>query len=64
MKPHKFFATVEVTIFDHFGVDKKDALGKQHIHGGFTAWWLLQHKRGKVPFITKVVIRKTIIGNY
>ena len=61
---NKFFATVEVTIFDHFGVDKKDALGKQHIHGGFTAWWLLQHKRGKVPFITKVVIRKTIIGNY
>jgi hypothetical protein len=61
---NKFLATVEVTIIDHFGVDKNDALGKQHIHGGFTAWWLLQHKRGKVPFITKSVIRKTIIGNY
>lgn len=61
---NKFFATVEVTITDHFGVDKNDALGKEHIHSGFTAWWLLQHTRGKVPFITKVVIRKTIIGYY
>lgn len=61
---NKFFATVEITIIDHFGVDKNDALGKEYIHSGFTAWWLLQHKRGKVPFITKVVVRKTIIGYY
>ncbi|WP_246029430.1 DUF3289 family protein [Pedobacter nototheniae] len=33
---------VEVTIMDHFGLDKNDVVGNQHIHDGFPAWWILQ----------------------
>ncbi len=60
----KFIAVIEVTIMDHFGLDKNDVVSKQHMHDGFSAWWILQHNRGYVPFQTKVVSRKTIIGYY
>ena len=51
------------TIYDHFGLDKNDALSYQGYNQGFADWWLLQHKRGFVPFITKIVVRKKISGN-
>lgn len=51
---------VEVTIKDHFGLDKHDAVSKDYIHHGFQSWWVLQHRRGFVPFRTKVVSRKTL----
>jgi len=56
-------ADVTVTVNDHFGLDKNDALTYQFKHPGFADWWLLQHTRGFVPFKTKAVIRKTIKGS-
>lgn len=49
-----------VTIYDHYGLDKHDALTYQSVNVGFADWWLLQHTRGYVPFITKVVVKKTL----
>lgn len=51
---------VEVTIRDHFGLDKNDALTYQGWHSGFAAWWLLQHTRGYKPFETVVKVRQMI----
>jgi hypothetical protein len=56
-------ADFEVVITDHFGLDRNDVLSKQHISDGFPAWWVLQHRRGKVPFITKVTVKKRLTGN-
>jgi hypothetical protein len=57
-------ADVEITITDHFGLDKHDALEYQYWHKGFAAWWILQHRRGFQPFKTKIVITKRINGQY
>ncbi|MDQ8003308.1 MAG: DUF3289 family protein [Pedobacter sp.] len=57
-------ADVEVTIIDHFGLDKADALKYQAKHRGFAAWWLLQHTRAYKPFVTKVVIKSSVGGRY
>jgi hypothetical protein len=59
----KWDAEVTVSIYDHFGLDKLDALSYQNYHIGFAAWWILQHARGFVPFITKVTVQKRISGN-
>lgn len=56
-------ATVTVTILDHFGLDKHDALAYQGWSAGFPSWWLLQHTRGFVPFETVIHVRKTIRGH-
>ena len=56
-------ADITVTVYDHFGLDKHDAVEYQSWHAGFAAWWVLQHKRGFVPFKTKVVFRKRLAGN-
>lgn len=58
----EWIADVEVIIFDHFGLDKNDALTYQGIHRGFAGWWVLQHKRNYKPFITKIVVRTRLIG--
>lgn len=47
-------ASVIFDIDDHFGLDKKDALVYQGWHEGFGAWWMLQNKKGFVPFHTRV----------
>lgn len=57
-----WIAEVTVTIYDHFGLDKNDALTYQSYHDGFSAWWLLQHTRGYKPFETKIVVRKRVFG--
>ena len=51
---HKWTACINLVIYDHFGLDKKDALMYQNYNAGFAAWWILQHCRGYKPFITKV----------
>jgi hypothetical protein len=58
----KWEAEVTVTIYDHFGLDKHDALTYQNNHSGFADWWLLQQTRGFVPFQTKVIVHKRILG--
>jgi hypothetical protein len=50
----KWTADINITIIDHFGLDKNDALTYQDKHAGFAAWWILQHCRGYKPFETKV----------
>ena len=55
-------AELIIEITDHFGMDKKDALNYQGKHGGFGAWWTLQHKRNYKPFITKIYVAKKING--
>ncbi|MEO1624416.1 MAG: DUF3289 family protein [Bacteroidota bacterium] len=50
-------------IIDHFGLDKADALKYQWWHSGFAAWWILQHKRGYVPFRTVMRINARVKGN-
>lgn len=59
-----WYADIEVTIFDNFGLDKNDALMYQGKHAGFAAWWLLQHTKGFKPFVTKIVIKSSIEGRY
>jgi hypothetical protein len=59
-----WYADIEVTIYDNFGLDKHDALIYQGKHSGFAAWWLLQHTRGFKPFVTKIVIKSSIEGRY
>ena len=49
-------------VIDHFGLDKADALKYQWWHSGFAAWWILQHKRGYVPFRTVIRINARIRG--
>ena len=51
---HKWTADLNITIKDHFGLDKNDALTYQNYHAGFAAWWILQHCRGYKPFETKI----------
>lgn len=59
----QWYADVTVTVFDHFGLDKHDALTYQNNHSGFADWWLLQQTRGFVPFQTKVIVRKRVSGH-
>ena len=59
-----WYADIEVTIYDNFGLDKNDALMYQGKHAGFAAWWLLQHTKGFKPFVTKIVIKSSIEGRY
>jgi hypothetical protein len=56
-------AEVTVTIHDHFGLDKHDALEYQAFHTGFPSWWILQHIRNYKPFDTTVKVRKLISGH-
>ncbi len=59
----KWEADVTVVVYDHFGLDKLDALTYQNKHDGFASWWLLQHTRGFVPYNTKITVRKRISGH-
>lgn len=60
----KWEADIQITIIDHFGLDKHDALKYQGTHGGFAAWWVLQHMRGYQPFKTKITITKRLSSEY
>ena len=54
-------ATVGVTIYDHFGLDKHDVLKYQSYHQGFAAWYILQATCYR-PFVTKIQFQKTIFS--
>lgn len=56
----KWNADVTVTIHDHFGLDKNDALEYQEWHQGFPSWWILQHMRSYRPFETVVNVKMRI----
>jgi hypothetical protein len=48
---------LKITIYDHFGLDKKDIELPDKPAGmgaGFRAWFILQHIRGYKPFITRM----------
>jgi hypothetical protein len=57
-------ATLDITIYDDFGLDKNDALTYEGYHDGFADWWLLQHARGYVPFTTIVHTRVIITASF
>ncbi len=60
-------ATIDITIYDDFGLDRNDVLTYQTVLGintGFADWWLLQHTRGYVPFTTVVHVRSIITAKY
>lgn len=59
---HKWTANINVTIKDHFGLDKNDALTYQNSHAGFAAWWILQHCRGYKPFETQVKFNMNLVA--
>jgi len=56
-------AEIMVTINDHFGLDKNDALTYQNKHQGFASWWRLQHMKGYKPFKSKIIFFTQINGN-
>lgn len=62
----KFNAKAKFTIYDHFGLDKRD-LKKFGAASGFRAWYILQHLRGYKPFLTVIenefVLRGTLCEN-
>jgi len=59
----KYFAKYQVTLWDHFGLDKPD-LEKFYSYGaGFRAWFVLQHLKGYKPFLTKITFEKEFKGD-
>lgn len=54
---------VTITINDHFGLDKADALEYQTYSLGFSSWWLLQHTRGYKPLNTVITVKLAIYGH-
>lgn len=58
-----YIGKYEVTLWDHFGLDKPD-LEKFYSYGaGFRAWFVLQHLWGYKPFLTKITFEKEFSGN-
>lgn len=61
---NNYSAKYEVTLWDHFGLDKPD-MEKFYSYGaGFRAWFVLQHLHGYKPFLTKIKFEKIITGNF
>ena len=59
----KYFAKYQVTLWDHFGLDKP-YLEKFYSYGaGFRAWFVLQHLKGYKPFLTKITFEKEFKGD-
>lgn len=58
-----YTAKYEVTLWDHFGLDKPD-MEKFYSYGaGFRAWFVLQHLWGYKPFLTKMNFTRELKGN-
>ncbi len=62
-------AIIVVKIIDHFGLDTEDIYKFKDVEikglpvgDGFAAWYALQHNKGYVPFLTRVVTRCRISG--
>jgi len=50
----KYTIRYKVTMWDHFGLNIEDLVGRVPLFEGFKAWFVLQHFRGFKPFITKI----------
>ena len=65
-----YSATIEVVVFDHFGLDRNDIDPKIKpefaLLAGFRSWFVLQHSTRfcKKPFVTLVHLNRTIYGTY
>jgi len=65
-----YSATIEVVVFDHFGLDRNDIDSKIKpefsLLAGFRSWFVLQHSTRfcKRPFVTLVHLNRTIHGTY
>ena len=65
-----YSATIEVVVFDHFGLDRNDIDPKIKpefaLLAGFRSWFVLQHSTRfcKKPFVTLVHLNRTIHGTY
>ena len=58
-----YTAKYQVTLWDHFGLDKPDMEKFYYGINGFRAWFLLQHIKGYKPFITKMTFTQEFKGN-
>lgn len=58
--------TYQVTLLDHFGLNKEDLKWYFSLHSdignGFVSWFLLQHFHGYKPFITRIVFKRLYRG--
>ncbi|TAJ15222.1 DUF3289 family protein [Marinilabiliaceae bacterium JC017] len=67
LKGEDYTISYEVTLWDHFGLDKSDLEKYFNIIGQarltFSLWFTLQHLRGYKPFITKITFQKQFSGN-
>jgi hypothetical protein len=64
LKENKYSGIYQVTLWDHFGLDRVD-IEADKIAGwgaGFMDWFILQHYRGYKPFITQVTFENEIEG--
>lgn len=64
-----YTATIEVIIYDHFGLDIPDVSLDFKIYGhlrGFRSWFILQHweKFGYKPLVTTINITETFTDNF
>jgi hypothetical protein len=62
-----YTAKYQVTLWDHFGLDKPDMEKIFNVIPSvgevFVCWFILQHLRGYKPFITKMTFTKEFKGN-
>ena len=52
---NSYKAKIKIIIYDHFGLD--EPVIKDKLPGNidaFRAWFILQHVRGYIPFVTKI----------
>ena len=59
-----YTAKCEITLWDHFGLDKPDMQKFYSYDAGFRAWYVLQHLWGYKTFLTKIKFYKTFKGNF
>jgi len=57
-------ADLYLRIKDNFGLDDADMEKFQDVNLGFTSWWILQHVKGFVPFISSIKIKVNVSGNF
>ena len=68
IKGEEYTIKYDVTLWDHFGLDKPDLEKWFNIIGRaraiFAAWFTLQHLRGYKPFITKIQFTREFAGKF
>ncbi|WP_428268699.1 DUF3289 family protein [Haliangium sp.] len=57
-----YSATIHLTLYDHFGLDRPDMEKKYKYLAGFRAWFVLQHVRGYRPFTVEIGLDHTFSG--